>query len=687
MAGRIKAQSVDEVKARTRIEDVIGDYVLLKTAGVGSLKGLCPFHDEKTPSFNVRPHVGSFHCFGCGESGDAIAFVEKIEHLTFVEAVEFLARKADVQLQYEESTGGQRSERAGEVKRARLIDAHRVAEDFYMTQLSTPEAAAARELLEGRGFDREAIAHFRIGYSPKGWSALLEVLRKHGFTEKEISASGLAATGSRGLYDRFRGRLMWPIHSVTGEPIGFGARKIDDAEEGPKYLNTPETMIYKKSQVLYGLDMAKSAMAQDRKVVVVEGYTDVMAAHLAGVPHAVATCGTAFGHEHARIVRRFIGDNASVSAGVILHNGRGFGGEVVFTFDGDAAGQKAALKVFQEDQTFGAQTFVAILPEGLDPCEMRIKYGDDAVREAISRREPLFAFVIRSVLERVSLNTAEGRAAGLRATAPIVAAIRDRVVRGEYVRQLSGWLGMDEHTVRASVSQAERQRAQLPAELTQYAHSDTSDTGSGTTVGDESHFLSARESGRGSGGENMAAPILKDRCAIHDPVERIERAALSVMMQLPRIAMSANADQLPVGSLVVPIHCTVFNAIRAVGGVCAMDTERVRLIASGMGEIQAELNANAWFVERVAQQLDPSVRAAVYQLSVEPIEEDRAENMQRYVYGVMKALIRQGYTRQIADVRSAMLRAGADSSEHAALYKRLIELEDRRRRFEEVDRD
>lgn len=687
MAGRIKAQSVDEVKARTRIEDVIGDYVLLKTAGVGSLKGLCPFHDEKTPSFNVRPHVGSFHCFGCGESGDAIAFVEKIEHLTFVEAVEFLARKADVQLQYEESAGGQRSERAGEVKRARLIDAHRVAEDFYMTQLSTPEAAAAREFLEGRGFDREAIAHFRIGYSPKGWSALLEVLRKHGFTEKEISASGLAATGSRGLYDRFRGRLMWPIHSVTGEPIGFGARKIDDAEEGPKYLNTPETMIYKKSQVLYGLDMAKSAMAQDRKVVVVEGYTDVMAAHLAGVPHAVATCGTAFGHEHARIVRRFIGDNASVSAGVILHNGRGFGGEVVFTFDGDAAGQKAALKVFQEDQTFGAQTFVAILPEGLDPCEMRIKYGDDAVREAISRREPLFAFVIRSVLERVSLNTAEGRAAGLRATAPIVAAIRDRVVRGEYVRQLSGWLGMDEHTVRASVSQAERQRAQLPAELTQYAHSDASDTGSGTTVGDEGHFLSARESGRGSGGESMAAPILKDRCAIHDPVERIERAALSVMMQLPRIAMSANADQLPVGSFVVPIHCTVFNAIRAVGGVCAMDTERVRLIASGMGEVQAELNANAWFVERVAQQLDPSVRAAVYQLSVEPIEEDRAENMQRYVYGVMKALIRQGYTRQIADVRSAMLRAGADSSEHGVLYKRLIELEDRRRRFEEVDRD
>lgn len=687
MAGRIKAQSVDEVKARTRIEDVIGDYVLLKTAGVGSLKGLCPFHDEKTPSFNVRPHVGSFHCFGCGESGDAIAFVEKIEHLTFVEAVEFLARKAGVQLQYEESSRGQNLEQPSEVKRARLIDAHRVAEDFYMTQLSTPEAAAARELLKGRGFNRETIAHFRIGYSPKSWSSLLDVLRKHGFTEKEISASGLAATGARGLYDRFRGRLMWPIHSVTGEPIGFGARKIDDTEEGPKYLNTPETMIYKKSQVLYGLDMAKSAMAQDRKVVVVEGYTDVMAAHLAGVPHAVATCGTAFGHDHARIVRRFIGDNACVSAGVILHDGRGFGGEVIFTFDGDAAGQKAALKVFQEDQTFGAQTFVAILPEGLDPCEMRIKYGDDAVREAISRREPLFAFVIRSLLGRVSLNTAEGRAAGLRATAPIVAAIRDRVVRGEYVRQLSGWLGMDEHTVRASVVQAERQRAQLPAELTQYAYSDTSDMNGRASGEGGEHFLSARESGSAAHGEGASSPVLKDRYAIHDPVERTERAALGVMMQLPRIAMSANADQLPAGSFVLPIHCTIFNAIRAAGGVRAMDTEMARLIASGADEGQAELKANEWFVERVARQLDPSVRPAVYQLSVEPIEEERAENMQRYVYGVMKALIRQGYTRQIADVRSAMLRAGAGSPEHAELYERLIELENRRRIFEEVDRD
>ena len=686
MAGRIKAQSVDEVKARTRIEDVVGEYVLLKTAGVGSLKGLCPFHDEKTPSFNVRPHVGSFHCFGCGESGDAIAFVEKIEHLTFVEAVEFLARKAGVQLQYDDVPSGQRSERVGDVKRARLIDAHRVAEDFYMSQLSTSEAADARELLEGRGFDRETIAHFRIGYSPKSWSSLLEVLRKHGFTEKEISASGLAAAGSRGLYDRFRGRLMWPIHSVTGEPIGFGARKIDDTEEGPKYLNTPETMIYKKSQVLYGLDMAKSAMARDRKVVVVEGYTDVMAAHLAGVPYAVATCGTAFGHEHARIVRRFIGDTGSVAAGVILHTGRGFGGEVVFTFDGDAAGQKAALKVFQEDQTFGAQTFVSILPEGLDPCEMRIKYGDDAVREAINRREPLFAFVIRSVLGQVSLNTAEGRAAGLRATAPIVASIRDRVVRGEYIRQLSGWLGMDEHVVRAAVVQAERQHAQLPAELTQYAHSASSDGAGNAPEGDE-HTAGARESGYGSEGDSLHTPVLKDRSTIRDPIERTERAALGVMIQLPRVAMTANADQLPAGSFVVPIHCTIFNAIRAAGGVLAADSDMARLIADGVDEVQAELRANAGFIERVAEQLDASVRGAVYQLSVEPLEEDNPENMQRYVYGVMKALIRQGYTRQIADVRSAMLRAGAGSPEHAALYERLIELENRRRIFAEADKD
>ena len=666
MAGRIKASVIDEVKARTRIEDVIGEYVTLKTAGVGSLKGLCPFHDEKTPSFNVRPQVGHFHCFGCGESGDVIAFIEKIEHVPFVEAVEFLARKAGVELQYAESGSGRRDGAAsGEVKRARLIDAHRVAEDFYVSQLHTPEAEAGRALLAGRGFDAEAIAHFRVGYSPKSWHALLDVLRKHGFTEKEIAASGLVAAGNRGPYDRFRGRLMWPIRSITGEPIGFGARKIEDSEEGPKYLNTPETLIYKKSTVLYGLDLAKKAIGADRRIVVVEGYTDVMAAHLAGVPHAVATCGTAFGHDHAKIARRLIGDSSSVAAGVILHTGRAFGGEVVFTFDGDSAGQEAAMKVFNEDQSFGAQTFVAILPEGLDPCEMRMKYGDSAVREAIGAREPLFAFVIRSRLAGLPLRTAEGRAAGLRVSAPIVAAIRDRVLRAEYIRLLAGWLGMEEHLVRESVVQAERSRAQQPAQI----------AGATAPSGGDGAEASAERS----------APVLKPRSAIKDPVERTERAALGVMLQMPRLALAANAHQLPSQSFVVPIHRTIYDAIRAAGSVAAVDEKIAELQAAGMSEDVAEERATGWFVGKVAKLLDSSVQGAVYQLSVEPLAEDRTSDMWRYVRGVMMALIRQGYMRQIADVRSEMQRVGPASPDQAKLFERLMELERRRRAFDEVD--
>lgn len=679
MAGLISDSAIDEVKARARIEQIVSDYVTLKPAGMDSLKGLCPFHDEKTPSFHVRPSAGYFHCFGCGESGDVIAFVRKIEHLEFVDAVELLARKVGVAVRYEEGAGRQGSGREGSVRSGRLIDAHRVAEEFYVSQLATPEAAAGRELLAERGFDPEAIAHFRVGYSPKSWHALLDVLRKHGFTEKEISASGLVAAGTRGPYDRFRGRLMWPIRSHTGEPIGFGARKIGD-EEGPKYLNTPETMIYKKSQVLYGLDLAKKAIASDHRIVVVEGYTDVMAAHLAGVPYAVATCGTAFGHEHAKIARRLIGDSSSVAAGVILHNGRGFGGEVVFTFDGDAAGKKAALRVFQEDQSFGAQTFVCILPEGLDPCEMRMKYGDAALREVIGQREPLFAFVIRSVLAELPLRTAEGRAAGLRVTAPVVAGIRDRVLRSEYVRQLAGWLGMEEHLVRAAVVQAERAGAHQPAQIGQYAAAQPDPAGRlAERAGDAL--------AEGAEGDRSAAsvPVLKARRDIKDPVERIERAALEVIIQQPRLAAAAHVQELPPQTFVVPVHRMIFDAIRAAGSVAAADERMQQLIASGSNEPAAAMQAAGWFVDQIAEQLDPSMRPAVYQLSVEPLPQDSPEGLWSYARGVLMKLIYQGYTRQIADLRSEMQRASADPERQKALFARLIELEKRRDAFSEVD--
>ncbi|MDO5025599.1 MAG: DNA primase [Trueperella sp.] len=651
MAGLIKREVIDEVRDRVRIDDVVREYVTLKPAGVGSLKGLCPFHDEKTPSFNVRPHIGRWHCFGCGEGGDTIAFIERIEHVSFIEAVEILASKAGIAVEYEAGSTAPRGPR--EVTRSRLIDAHKVAQEFYVAQLQTAAAAPAREMLAERGFDTAAIAHFQVGYSPDSWDALLRELRNRGFTEKEIAASGLVTQGSRGVYDRFRGRVMWPIHSITGEPIGFGARKLGSDDQGPKYLNTPETMIYKKSQVLYGLDLAKSAIATERKVVVVEGYTDVMAAHLAGVPYAVATCGTAFGAEHVKIVRRLLGDSANPAAGVILSSGQAYGGEVIFTFDGDEAGQKAALRAFQEDQSFAAQTFVAVDSEGRDPCDVRIAGGDAAVTQLIANREPLFAFVIRSVLKGMPLHTPEGRTAGLRMAAPVVASIRDRVLRGEYSRQLAGWLGMDEQLVRQAVHNAPP-RPSMPAPL-----------GNVTAV------------------ENPpAVPVLPDARSVQDPVARVERQALQVILQLPALAKAANAGQLPSQSFAVPIHAAVYDAIRAAGGV-ELHASRVAHLQQNGADGDLDAKATTWFVEQIAAQADGVVRQAVTQLAVEPLPDGDAKDKWPYVRGIMMSLIRQGITRQIADLRGEMQRAAPQDQE--VLFTRLVELENQRRLFDETD--
>src|SRR5690625_1322351 len=454
MAGLIKREDILAVRERAKIEEIVGQQVTLKTAGVGSMKGLCPFHDERTASFHVRPQLGLWHCFGCDEGGDVISFVQKIDHLSFTEAVEHLAALSGLTVRYEDD-GGPRRPREEPGRRQRLLELHRVATAFYAENLSSPEAATARNFLAERGFDQAAALHFGVGYAPKGWENLSRHLRGRGFTEPELTAAGVVSQGNRGTYDRFRGRLIWPIRDTTGTTVGFGARKLYEEDQGPKYLNTPETAIYKKSQVLYGIDLAKKAIAGDRQVVVVEGYTDVMAMHLAGVQTAVATCGTAFGVDHIRVVRRMLGDSADAASGLMLSSGAR-GGEVIFTFDGDEAGQKAALRAFGEDQRFVSQTFVAISPAGLDPCDLRLERGDAAVRSLVAEREPLFEFAIRSVLARVDLSTAEGRVSGLRTAAPVVARIRDRALRSEYARSLSGWLGMPESDVRRAVTQAER---------------------------------------------------------------------------------------------------------------------------------------------------------------------------------------------------------------------------------------
>ena len=440
MAGRIRDEDVVLVRERAPIADVVGESVQLRPAGGGRLKGLCPFHDEKSPSFNVNPALGYYMCFGCGESGDVISFVRGTEHLSFVETVERLAARYGVPLHYEQGSAAAGRQSS---QRTRLVAAHKEAAAFYGEQLGSPEAVTGRQFLAERGFDQAAAATYGVGYAPQGWDALVKHLRAKGYSQEELILGGLVSEGRRGPIDRFRGRLVWPIRDIAGDVVGFGARKLYEDDNGPKYLNTSETPIYKKSSVLYGLDLAKKEIAKRRQAVVVEGYTDVMACHLAGIPTAVATCGTAFGSEHIGLIRRLLLDQDEMR------------GEVIFTFDGDAAGQKAALKAFGEEQRFVSQTFIAVSPGGMDPCELRLAQGDLAVRDMVAARVPLVEFALRTTVDQYDATTTEGQLAALDAAAPLIAKIRDQGLRQRYAVNLDRWLGlMDEKFVLARVAQS-----------------------------------------------------------------------------------------------------------------------------------------------------------------------------------------------------------------------------------------
>lgn len=439
MAGRIRDEDVTYVREHSAIDEVVADYVQLKNAGGGQKKGLCPFHDEKSPSFHVTPSKGYFHCFGCQTGGDVIAFVMKMDHITFTETIERLAERIGYQLRYDETGSSDRPS----VNRSRLVAANTAAMKFYQEQLNLPGAAqAARDFIQKKGFTKADCDQFQVGYAPDEWDALTKHLMALGYTQEELNTAGLSKESARGTQiDRYRNRVMWPVKDISGDVVGFGARKLasDEVDQGPKYLNTSETPIYKKSQLLYGLDVAKKEIAKKRQVVIVEGYTDVMAAHLAGITTAVATCGTAFGDDHIRVIRRLLMDDDA------------FRGEVIFTFDGDAAGQKAALRAFDDDQKFVAQTFVAVASNGMDPNELRQSGGDEAVRDLIARRVPLFEFAIKSVIKNYDTTTPEGRVSALNQVAPLIGKIKDSSLRPEYIRSLAGWLGMDTDTVSQAV--------------------------------------------------------------------------------------------------------------------------------------------------------------------------------------------------------------------------------------------
>ena len=620
---RIRQEDVDHVREASRIDEVVAEHVTLKPAGIGSLKGLCPFHDEKSPSFNVRPALGRWHCFGCGEGGDVISFVQRVDHLAFVEAVERLAAHLNYPLRYEydDGRGTVRREQTGQ--RQRLVEAHRAATQFFAEQLaSSPDALAGRHFLVDRGFDREAAAHFEVGFAPRSGEALLKHLRGRAFTEDELVASGLAARGQRGLYDRFRGRLIWPIRDVAGDVVGFGARRLfDDDRIEAKYLNTPETALYKKSQVLYGLDLAKKEIARTRQVVVVEGYTDVMACHLAGVATAVATCGTAFGVDHSRIVRRLIGDESG--KGEVSLSSEAFARSVIFVFDGDAAGQKAAERAFDGDQNFTSLTYVAVAPGGLDPCELRQRQGDEAVRELVRRRQPLFEFAVRSAVERFDLDSAEGRVAALRAAAPAVARIRDTSLRPEYARQLAGWLGMEVEGVRRAVAQAGR---------------------------------SGGQPGRSS------SPSGPPRPDPRDPVARIEREAVECLLQVPHLVPAEDADALGEGAFDVPAYRAVHDAVRAAGGIA---TARA-------------LTPVAW-AEAVQEAAPDAVRQLISELTVVPLPADTDEALARYAYTVVLRLAEVELTRVIGSLRSRTQRLDATDPEAIRALADLMAADARRR--------
>jgi len=674
MAGLIRRNDIDEVRSRTNLADIVGDYVTLKNAGVGSMKGLCPFHEERSPSFHVRPQVGFYHCFGCGEGGDVFTFLQKMDHVTFSEAVERMAARLGYELHYED--GGQASDHGN---RARILSANKAAEDFFIAQLATPEAELGRVFLGQRGFDHAAASRFGVGYAPKSYDALSKHLVGLGYTEAELITAGLLGQGDRGAYDRFRGRLVWPIRDVTGQTLGFGARKLRDDDTGPKYLNTPETPVYHKSQVLYGLDLAKRDVARGKQIVVVEGYTDVMACHLAGVTTAVATCGTAFGVDHVKIVRRVLGDfdNADTTGT----------GEVIFTFDPDEAGQKAASRAFSEEQRFTAQTFVAVAPDGLDPCDLRLNRGDDAVRRLVSTRKPMFEFMIRRTLDGHNLETVEGRVAALRASAPVVAGIRDQSMAVGYSRNLAGWLGVDPSEVTRAVATARTSLAK-PATDTRGSRDRSATSDSRVAVG---AAPAGRHSDSGPGREpDRTDPRVENTASgASTPSHRDEAEPGDLQGFDPRLETGPSIMDLPTDQatrlerdalMAMLQHPTDIGAdLMARATRVGFSNTTLAVVRDAIATSLDSMESPDW-VGAVLREVPTPFASLVQQLAIAPIPQ-RAEKIAEYCHEIAASLVQLDLLRAKADLLGSLQRtdAAADPERYARIQRDLLSVEQERR--------
>ena len=425
---------IERVRQATNLVELIGATTTVKRTG-RSFKAICPFHQEKTPSLSVDPAKGVYYCFGCGVSGDMFTFVQETQGLDFAESVEVLASAAGITLRKDPQAARRRGERQD------LVDAISTAVDFYLDRLkSGPDAGGARAYLRGRGYGADIVDHFRIGYSPPEWDTLINHLKSGGIKERALLGAGLATRSSRGrLIDYFRGRIMFPIYDLRGDPVGFGARKLEG--EGPKYLNSPETRLYQKAKLLYGLNWAKADITRRGLSLVVEGYTDVIALHMAGWPVAVATCGTALGEDHFDLLRRFAD-------------------RVVLAFDADEAGAGAAIRSDELElpSTLELDLRVALMPDGRDPADM-VQDGDtDLLDKAVDNSEPLMQFRIDREIDRYQLDEPEGRARAVRTVAPLVARQQDAVARREYAGLIARRTGVDRDVVQQAIDEAVRPR-------------------------------------------------------------------------------------------------------------------------------------------------------------------------------------------------------------------------------------
>jgi len=615
MAGKISPRDIEEVKARVNIADVVGSYVALKPASAGSLKGLCPFHQEKSPSFNVRPLQGFYHCFGCGAGGDVYKFLQEMESLSFYEAVENLAGKVGYTLTYEAGAKG-----PDQGQKSRIYEANAAAAKYFQDQLMTDPAIPGRDFLKSRGFDKAAAEMFGVGFAPKGWNNLTDHLKSIGFTEEELITASLSSKGERGLYDKFRGRLIWPIRDTSNQVIGFGARKLFDDDQGPKYLNTSETPVYHKSAVLYGIDLAKKEISKSQKVVVVEGYTDVMACHLAGVTTAVATCGTAFGDEHIRILNRMLSANVDNPA------------EVIFTFDPDEAGQKAAMRAFADADKFHANSFIAVGPDGLDPSDLRVQKGDEAVTLMIENKKPIHEFAIKQKMKNFNLDSVEGRVGAARASASVIATIRDSALRSVYIRELANWVNLDLSEVSALVDRAIKEK--VVSAVAPLRHDSIPEAPVETA---------------------FQAPDLKD------PAVRFERQLLEVLVQQPTMVAAEDLKQLSSGDFLAGAHGAIAKAIYSA----------------------LEHRSDTNWLPRIAEALEPVLHSALRSLAATELPARNEQELERYVAGVVNAGFIALLTRQKLSMQAVLRQLDpAETAQIEQLQRELISVEERRRKLQ-----